>query len=95
MRAIAPALQWFNLLMTANSKILGPILQGFLKDIAESLKRNNCLQSWSNSQNYNGFPQSDNLKPLWVKIVFWLCSALQRIISFLAWENSLDPTAKK
>ena len=40
--------------------------------------------------------QNDNLGPFLVKIVviFWICSALQAVISSSGWDKSRDPTAK-
>ena len=40
------------------------------------------------------FNQKDNLGPFWVKIVviLWICSALQAVLSFSAWEKSRDST---
>ena len=42
----------------------------------------------------NIFTQNDNLGPFLVKIVVisWICSALQAILSFSAWEKSCDST---
>ena len=42
------------------------------------------------------FTQNDNLGPFWVKIVviLWICSALQAVLSFSAWEKSHDSTRK-
>ena len=38
------------------------------------------------------FTQNDNLGPFWVKIVviLWICSDLQAVLSFSAWEKSRD-----
>ena len=40
------------------------------------------------------FTQKDNLGPFWVKIVvsLWICSGLQAVLSFSAWEKSQDST---
>ena len=40
------------------------------------------------------FTQNDNLGPFWVKIIviLWICSALQAVLSFSAWEKSRDST---
>ena len=39
------------------------------------------------------FTQNINLGPFWVKIVIlWICSALQAVLSFSAWEKSRDST---
>ena len=54
-----------------------------------SWKRQNCLRSRPNSQNDIFFTQNDNLGPFWVKLVviLWICSALQAVLSFSAWEK--------
>ena len=40
------------------------------------------------------FTQNDNLGPFWVEIVviFLICSALQAVLSFSAWQKSHDST---
>ena len=52
---------------------------------------NDCLLNWANSQKW----QLSSLKLLfWVKIgvIIWICSALQSVLSFSAWEKSCDST---
>ena len=52
---------------------------------------NDCLLNWANSQKW----QLSSLKLLfWVKIgvILWICSALQAVLSFSAWEKSRDST---
>ena len=45
-----------------------------------SWERNNCLQSWANSQNDTIFTQNSNLGPFWVKIVviLWISPVLSK-----------------
>ena len=42
------------------------------------------------------FTQNDNLRPFWLEIVviLWICSDLQAVLSFSAWEKSRDSTPK-
>jgi hypothetical protein len=43
------------------------------------------------------FTQNDNFiysGPFWV-VILWICSALQTVISFSAWDKSCDPTASE
>ena len=50
---------------------------------------NDCLLNWANSQKWQLF----SLKLLfWVKIgvILWICSALQAVLSFSAWEKLRD-----
>ena len=60
-----------------------------------SWERNNCCHKLNLftkiTQNGHGWTKLS----FWVKIVaiLWICSALQRVISFSAWDKSRDPTA--
>ena len=41
------------------------------------------------------FTENDNLAPFWVKmkiVILWICSALQVVLFFSAWEESRDST---
>ena len=55
--------------------------------VTRFFSRKNYLQCWANLQN-------GKLGPFRVKIVIflWICSALQAVLSFSAWEKSRDST---
>ena len=65
------------------------------RDLSQAEKEITAWKAEKKSQNdNNNFTQNDNLGPFWVKIIviLWICSALQAIISFSAWDKSRDPT---
>ena len=57
-------------------------------------EKKNCLQIHKMT---NDFTLNDNLGLFWVKIVviLWICSALQAVLSFSAWEKSRDSTRNR
>ena len=56
-----------------------------------SWERKNCLQSWANLQNDIYFHPKQ--QPRIVEVKVWICSALQAVLCFSAWEKSRDSTS--
>ena len=86
------SLLWINLL-TALRYSTCPLVFGYCELntwFFSSWERKNCLQSWTNSQNDNYYHSKQQPRTILSKkiiVILWICSALQAVLSFSAWEK--------